>query len=371
MAKNNDGIETKKKLTKQGILVIIILVIGIITIGAFGYYRSGLKAVSKKDEEVIVTIDEGMTPYQIAERLAENKAIKSSAVFKFYIKRNKISGFKFGTYKLNKNMDVEEIIAELQKGSNYYPDNVNITFLEGKHMRWLAKLIASKTSITEEEVFNKQKDEAYLDTLIEKYWFLTDEIKNDNIYYPLEGYLFPDTYNFKANVTIEEIFKTMLDEMENKLEPYKAKLQTSSNSIHQYLTMASIVEQEANDEESRKGVAQVFYNRLRATMSLGSDVTTYYGLKVDMSERNLTTKEIMQANSYNTRSTAMIGKLPVGPIGTISISSLEAALYGGTSKEGYFYFVADKNGKIYFTKNETEHNAKIKELKQQGLWFTY
>ena len=371
MAKNNDGIETKKKLTKQGILVIIILVIGIITIGAFGYYRSGLKAVSKKDEEVIVTIDEGMTPYQIAERLAENKAIKSSAVFKFYIKRNKISEFKFGTYKLNKNMDVDEIIAELQKGSNYYPDNVNITFLEGKHMRWLAKLIASKTSITEEEVFNKQKDEAYLDTLIEKYWFLTDEIKNDDIYYPLEGYLFPDTYNFKANVTIEEIFKTMLDEMENKLEPYKAKLQTSSNSIHQYLTMASIVEQEANDEESRKGVAQVFYNRLRATMSLGSDVTTYYGLKVDMSERNLTTKEIMQANSYNTRSTAMIGKLPVGPTGTISISSLEAALYGDTSKEGYFYFVADKNGKIYFTKNETEHNAKIKELKQQGLWFTY
>ena len=89
MANNNDGIENKKKLTKQGILVIIILVIGIITIGAFGYYRSGLKAVSKKDEEVIVTIDVGMTPYQIADRLAENKAIKSSAVFKFYIKRNK------------------------------------------------------------------------------------------------------------------------------------------------------------------------------------------------------------------------------------------------------------------------------------------
>ena len=371
MAKKNDGIVSKKKLTKQGILVIIILLMGIVTIGAFGYYRSGLKAVSKEDSEVIVTIDEGMTPYQIADRLAENKAIKSATVFKIYIKRNNISGFKFGTYKLNKNMDIDAIVAELKKGSNYYPNTVNITFLEGKNMRWIAKTIASKTSIQEEDVYNKQKDEAYLDTLIEKYWFLTDEIKNKEIYYPLEGYLFPDTYNFNNEVTIEEIFTTMLDRMETKLEPYKAELQLSSNSIHQYLTMASIVEQEANDSESRKGVAQVFYNRLRATMSLGSDVTTYYGLKVDMSERNLTTKEIMEANAYNTRSTAMIGKLPVGPIGTIGIDALEAAMYGDAEKVGYYYFVADKNGKIYFTKNETEHNAKIKELKEQGLWFTY
>ena len=163
----------------------------------------------------------------------------------------------------------------------------------------------------------------------------------------------------------------MLDEMELKLAPYKEQLLASPNSVHQYLTMASIVEQEANDEESRKGVAQVFYNRLNATMSLGSDVTTYYGLKLDMSERDLTTKEIMAANAYNTRSTALIGKLPVGPIGTISLESLEAALYGDSSKVGYYYFVADKNGKVYFTTSEKEHNAKIKELKEQGLWYTY
>lgn len=365
MAKN------REKLSKQGILVIIILIIGIITIGAFSYYRTSLKPVSKEDAEVIVTIDKGMTPYQIADRLAENKAIRSSLVFKIYVKRNNITGFNYGSYKLNKNMSVDEIISALKEPSNYYPDDVKITFTEGKHMRWIAKTIASNTSITEEEVFNKQKDEAYLDTLIEKYWFLTDEIKNKDIYYPLEGYLFPDTYQFKKEVTLEEVFTTMLDRMETKLAPYKEEIESSPNSVHQYLTMASIVEQEANDAESRKGVAQVFYNRLRATMSLGSDVTTYYGLQVDMSERNLTTKEIMAANSYNTRSESMVGKLPVGPIGTVGTDAIEAALYGDQDKVGYYYFVADKNGKIYFTKNVTEHNAKIKELKEQGLWFTY
>jgi UPF0755 protein len=367
--KEKDGIMGEKKHSFGKFLLVLIILLAIAAAGLFGYYKLSLGPVSKNDEEVIVTIDKGLGAYDIAEVLEKSGAIRSAVVFKLYVKQNNLSGFKSGTYKLNKNMDIDTIIAELQKGSDYYPDNINLTFPEGKNMRWIAKYIASKTSITEEEVIAKQADTAYLDTLIEKYWFLTNDIKDPQILYPLEGYLFPNTYNFEKDVKIETIFTTMLDETDKNLKPLKADIEAGKYTIHKYLTMASIVELEASPSQNRPGVAGVFYNRLSKTMSLGSDVTTYYGLGLDLDERNLKMSEIMQANAYNTRSVSMVGKLPVGPICNPSISSIKAAIY--PEKTDYLYFVADKNGKLYFTKSETEHNAKIKELKQQGLWFEY
>ena len=104
-------------------------------------------------------------------------------------------------------------------------------------------------------------------------------------------------------------------------------------------------------------------------MSLGSDVTTYYAFKVDMGDRDLTAKELNTENPYNTRGPNMIGKLPVGPIDNPSKEAIEATLF--YTETDALYFVADKNGKVYFTKSNDEHNAKIKELKKEGLWFTY
>ena len=104
-------------------------------------------------------------------------------------------------------------------------------------------------------------------------------------------------------------------------------------------------------------------------MSLGSDVTTYYAIKVDMSERDLYQSELNKYNPYNTRGPRMEGKLPVGPISTVSIQSIEAAL--DPEETDYLYFVADKNGKIYFGKTVEEHNKNIQTLQNQGLWYTY
>ena len=104
-------------------------------------------------------------------------------------------------------------------------------------------------------------------------------------------------------------------------------------------------------------------------MEIGSDVTTYYGIKVDMSERDLYQSEINETNAYNTRSQAMKGKLPAGPMSTVSINSIEAALH--PKETDYLYFVADKNGKVYFAKTISEHNQNISTLKSQGLWYTY
>ena len=104
-------------------------------------------------------------------------------------------------------------------------------------------------------------------------------------------------------------------------------------------------------------------------MSLGSDVTTYYAMQVDMGERNLYSSELKTSNPYNTRGPNMNGKLPIGPIANPSEESIKAAL--NPSQTNYLYFVADSNGKIYFAKTYQEHQNIIKELQKQGLWYEY
>ena len=358
----------KNKILIISLIIIFIIVMAII--GMIVFYNVSLKPVSNTSEDVTVTIEKGATANSIATELKKNNLINNDTVFKIYVKLNNISGMKAGTYKLNKTMSVSDIIAALKEGSDYNPDAINITFLEGKNMRWIAKTIAANTNNTENDVYSTLKDETYLNTLINKYWFVTSDIKNADIYYSLEGYLFPDTYNFNnKSVTVQTIFNTMLDRMETKLEPYKTILQSQKIAPHKILTLASIVELEASNDEDRAGVAGVIYNRLKANMSIGSDVTTYYGIKVDVSERDLKLSEINTYNPYNTRGPNMQGKLPVGPVSTVGQASLNAAI--NPTSSDYLYFVADKNGKVYYAKTEAEHNQNIANLKAAGLWFTY
>lgn len=133
--------------------------------------------------------------------------------------------------------------------------------------------------------------------------------------------------------------------------------------------MASIAELEGKNTEDRAEIIGVFSNRLSSKMSLGSDVTTYYAAKVDMGERDLFKEELTKENPYNTRGPNMGGKIPIGPICNPSVSAITATL--NYKETDALYFVADKNGKIYFTKTNDEHNDMIRKLKDDGLWFTY
>ena len=160
----------------------------------------------------------------------------------------------------------------------------------------------------------------------------------------------------------------MLDQMGKVLSEYK-DLKNGKRTVHEILTMASIIECESKSVEGRKDVASVFYNRMDKGISLGSDVTTYYAFKIKLWERELTYAEINTNNPYNTRGPNMISKLPVGPIASASKSSIEAAL--SPNKTDYLFFVADKNGDLYFTKTQGEHDRIIRELKSEDLWYTY
>ena len=351
------------------ILVIIVLLV-IVALSAIIWYNTSISPVGTDEIIHVIEIQMGSNSSTIAEQLKKEGLIKSNLAFKMYVKLNNISNFQAGTYNLTKKMSVKEITEALQTGIVESKDVISITFIEGKNMRWIASKIAEQTNNKVEDVYELLQSEEYINSVIEKYWFITDEIKNKDIYYPLEGYLFPDTYEFEnKDITVYHIFETLLDQMEIKLEPYKEAIQKSKYSAHQILTMASIIENEAVFDKDRKDVSSVIYNRLNQNMPIQSDVTTYYAFKIEMGERDLYQSEIDTYNPYNTRGPQMQGKLPVGPISTVGLSSIEAAV--NPNKTSYLYFVADKNGNVYFTRTNEEHSQKINELQSQGLWIEF
>ena len=361
--------------SNKRLLIIIGAIVATIIFGIIvynGWYHWCLKPISKvQDEEnpTRVEIPEGVGSNEIAKILKKSKVIKSSMAMKIYMKKNEVGTLKAGKYDFYKTDSLQTIIEHLANG-DVADDSVKLALIEGKNMRWIAKKIAENTNNTEEDVFNLLEDEEYIDSLIEKYWFLTEEIKNEDIYYPLEGYLLPDTYIFEnEDVSVKEIFNVVLNYTEKYLKDYKEKMEENNFSVHEIYTLASLAELEGNSIEDRKEIIGVFLNRMNKKMSLGSDVTTYYAFKVDMGERDLKAKELNEENPYNTRGPGMAGKLPVGPICNPSKEAIEAVLdYKETDA---LYFVADKNGKVYFTNTNDEHNAMIRKLKNEGLWFTY
>lgn len=331
-----------------------------------------MEAVNKNGEatEIEVEIKKGIGTTGIAETLAKKRVIKNADAFKIYVKLNKINNLQAGKYLFNnKTDDVKRVVEKLSKGE-VEDTSITITFIEGKTLKDYAMTIATHTNNTLEDVFDVLHNEEYINTLIEKYWFLTEEIKNDEIYYDLEGYLKPDTYTFEdENVTTETIINHILDHTESFLEPYREEIESSGYTVHEILTLASVIEKEASNQEDMPGIASVFYNRLNSNMSLGSDVTTYYAFQIDLSEKDLTNEQINTENAYNTRGPNMNGKLPIGPICNPSEKAIEAVIH--PEESNYFYFVSDKTGKTYFTRNYNEHQRTIQQLKDEGLWYVY
>ena len=354
-------------MKKYKIIVIFLVVMLVLILGVGFYYNYNLKAVSKKNEPIIVEIKEGSI-YSIGNTLYENKLIRNKFIFKVYIKLNNIKNLKASTYELNKNMNLKKIVKILQEGNSYNPDEVRITFKEGLNVRKIARLIEEKTNNSYDDVLKVMEDSEYISELINKYWFLTDSIKNSKIYYPLEGYLFPNTYAFlNKDVTVKEILEKMLTETEKQLDKYKDKIDNSDLNIHEIMTLASIVELEGANADDRRGVAGVFHNRITDGWVLGSDVTTYYYLKIDDFKTSLNGNPNLYTcdNAYNTRCTSFIG-LPVGPVSNPGIESIDASI--NYTKHNYYYFVADCKGKTYLNKDANSHYNTIQKLKNEDNW---
>lgn len=353
----------KFSIRKTALSLIVLLVL--ISLIFLGVYKFETSSVSSDTNPITVEIEKGDNYFNIASKLKQNNLIKSEFFYKIFLKFHKPEKLVIGKYDLNKSMNVSQILNTLGDEKNIKVTTIKLTFREGLNAGQMSTIIEEKTGISKDEFLNKIKDESYIDTLINKYWFLTDEIKNKNIYYDLEGYLYPDTYIFeKEDATLENIITTILNNTDKKLTPLKSDIENSDYTVHQLLTLASLVELEAVSEADRATVAGVFYNRLNNKWTLGSDVTTYYAAKKSMKE-SLTKAELDACNGYNTRCKTMQG-LPVGPIDNPSISAIKATIK--PKNTDYYYFVADSEKRVYFTKNANEHQAIIAKLKKDGKW---
>lgn len=363
MNKTDKVSKTLSKIVLVGLIVIFVC----LTIGV-GYCVINMLPVDANDNtNITFVVDKGMSKSAIADKLKREGIIRNAFVFKIYLRLNDDSVFYPGTYTLNKSMNADEIVKIINSGGNQDEEDISITFIEGKRFPYYVNKISENFGYSEEEIYKVSSDQEFLRKLIDKYWFVTSDILNKDIYYPLEGYLFPDTYSFKKDASIVTILETLVKELGNKLEIYKNDIETSNYSIHGLLTLASMVELEAVSAEDRANVARVFVSRLEKNIALGSDVTAYYAHKKEMTVTNaLSNGELNACNAYNTRGTCAIQGLPVGPICSSSYSSITSAI--SPAENDYLFFVADINNKVYFSKTNDEQLKKIKELKSKKLW---
>jgi len=344
-------------MSKKNKIIIALSAIIVLLIFIIGLFFYSMNPVSKESEKVIFKVESGSSKFDIIDNLKEANLIKSKLSAYLYVFLGN-SNLQAGTYELDRNESLSEIINKINNGE-IYRETFTITFVEGKRLTKYASLIAEKLKVEEKEVIKTIGDKEYLNELINKYWFLTADILNDDLYYPLEGYLFPAKYEFFSDTSIKGVIEKMLDTTSARLEPYKEKIKNSKYSIHEILSMASIIELEAVSKSDRQTVSQVIYRRLEKNWSLGMDVTAYYGVKKEMGE-TLYKSELNDNNPYNTRLASKKG-LPVGPICNPSLDSIDA-VFNPTNTEYMFFYADIKTGIVYFAKTSDEFTKLIKEI---------
>ena len=211
-----------KKATKIILLVLVIVIIIVVIaffVAKFKYEKS-LEPVNSEEnnQSIVIEIEEGMSTSQILDLLEENDVIRSAFMYKIYIKLNDVGSFKAGKYEFENGVEGVIEVAEKMVNGDILDETVTITFVEGQTIEDYAEVIAEKTNNTEDDVLDLVNDEDYLEELIEEYWFITDEILDEDIYYALEGYILPDTYTFEnEDVSVETIFSYILNYMDTFL----------------------------------------------------------------------------------------------------------------------------------------------------------
>lgn len=343
--------EKKKKLRrkkKNGCLnkliyftVICLVALAISQVVIAGAYD--LLGVNKEAKEAVIQIEPTTTDDEIVSQLAQTGAVKQPWFFKLYAKLTKAK-YNPGTYTIETDMDYEAIINALQSNA-FRTDTVKLTFIEGETVTQIAQKLEA-ASVCSADDFIAAVNE-YDITAGNK---LIKAIPNaDERAFRLEGYLFPDTYDFYLYENAKTAVKRFLNNIYTQritAEMYE-RAEKLGMTMDQVLILASMVQKEAGSKEDMYLVSSVFHNRLKVPETfpkLQSDPTTYY-------EQSLDAK---YAGLYDTY---VHDGLPAGPICNPGLDAINAVLYPKSSK--YYYFVSDVNGKIYYAATLAQHEKNV------------
>ncbi|MEB2629718.1 endolytic transglycosylase MltG [Peribacillus frigoritolerans] len=348
------------KLVRKIIMITIaslIVLIGVVGLVGFLYINSAMKPVDPDDDTIKkVKIPIGSSVNGISTLLEEQGIIKDARVFKYYIKFRNESGFQAGEYKLSPSMPIEDIVTSIKTGKLMKEAAMKITIPEGKQLIQIADIIAGKTGEDPKKVFKKLNDKKFVNSMQEQFpQLLTSEIENEKVLYPLEGYLFPATYDFyEEKPTLESIVIEMLKKTEETLQAYEGQMEKNDYSVHEMLTFASLVEEEATAQVDRGKIASVFYNRIEEDMPLQTDPTVLYAKGSHKSR--VYYKDLEVKSPYNTYKNK---GLPPGPIANAGTTSIDAVLK--PEKTDYLYFLATPEGEVLYSKTLDDHNNKKAE----------
>jgi UPF0755 protein len=358
-----DHIQLKPKRSKLRILFFTIAIVLLLLIGGgVGtalFIANALQPVEASDQEVRVKIPSGASSIQIAHLLKEQGLIKNPAIFTYYLKWKKQgSHFQAGEYALKPGTSFDQMIGQFNDGQTVKEDVFRVTIPEGYTARQIAEKLSAETPL---------KADVFLQDIEKPEQFHAASISslpdNPAITYRLEGYLFPETYEFKKGSTEQDFINRSLQELDKKMATLPAdwqdKLKEKNMNLHQILTIASLIEREVVVEEERTLVAGVIYNRLNKKMPLQIDATVQY--LFDKPKERLFEKDLQIDSPYNTYKNS---GLPPGPIASPSLASIKAALYPADTK--YLFYVTRKDGTQghLFAETFEEHKKNIAASKK-------
>lgn len=365
--------ERVAKRIVTAVVVIVLLAIGATGVAGYSYFKSSLEPINAQSSKYVqVEIPSGSTTMQIGQILFEKNLIKNPTIFNYYSKLKSYNNFQSGFYNLNQNMSLDELAKALQEPGAVAPQEPvagKVLVVEGYTLEQIAKAVTDNVQTETKDDVTPFTAEAFLETvnnpdfinrMVAAYpnLFASLPTADSGVKYQLEGYLFPATYEYYENSTMEDLIEQMIAAMDARLQPYYDQLAGKGLDVNSLLTLASLVEKEGSTDEDRRNIASVFYNRLNVGMPLQSNIAVLYamgqlGEKTTLAEDAAIDTTI--DSPYNIY--ANTGLMP-GPVDTPSLSAIEATL--NPNQTDYYYFVADvTTGTVYFATTIEEHDKNV------------
>lgn len=344
---------TWRVLRPVSIRLISLLLVIIIISCVFNTVNSKMFAPVDKNnnEPVMLVVGSGSSMSAVASKLQKMGLINSKWGIKLLADFTNRSGkVKAGEYILDRTMSANEILEILTQPSPVRL-TVTVTITEGMNLESIANLLQEKEVIENAQRFLEQCNDL---TAFESFSFVSGLKNRQSVRYQLEGYLFPDTYNFYVGSSNASVINTLLTRFSGVFTPdMQAKAEQMGMSMNEVITLASIVQSEGLTKDFNK-ISAVFHNRLKADMTLGSDVCVQYA--INKKKLVLTAEELNVDSPYNTHKNK---GLPPGPICSPGKKAIEAVLSPDADiingKYYYFTLTDPATGELAFSKTYEEH----------------
>ena len=335
---------------KKFFVSLLILLLILSGVGFWGYQKltEFVHTPVNATQDQLLTIDRGTTGSKLAALLEQEKILEHADLLPWLLKlQPQLNKVKAGTYSLTGVKTLQDLLDMINSGKEA---QFSVKFIEGKTFKEWRKNLENTPHL-------KQTLQGKTDKEIMALLDIPAVAKAVYEWNNMDGWLYPDTYNYTPNSTDLELLKRSTTRLQKALD--KAWNERDENlplaDTYQMLILASIVEKETGVAAERPQVASVFINRLKANMKLQTDPTVIYGMGESYTG-NIRKKDLETITPYNTY---MIEGLPPTPIAMVSESALQAVAH--PAKTNFYYFVADGSGGHKFTRNLNEHNKAVQE----------